>query len=86
MFGWYLKDVLYDHEQQEKHVTKSNLLWTIVRPGAYVKGERTGQYRHGFSSDDRTINLKISRQDVADFIANELTNNQYVHQTPGVSY
>ncbi len=86
MFGWYLKNVLHDHEQQEKHVRESSLSWTIVRPGAYVKGERTEQYRHGFSPDDRTTKLNISRQDVADFIVNELTNNQYVHQTPGISY
>ena len=86
MFGWYLKDVLHDHEQQEKHVIESGLSWTIVRPGAYTNGEKTGHYRHGFSFDDKTTKLKISRKDVADFIVKELTNDQYLLQTPGVSY
>ena len=86
MFDWYLKDVYLDHELQEKYVRESGLSWTVVRPGAFINGEKTGQYRHGFSPDDKNIKLKISRRDVADFIIKELTSNQYVHQTPGISY
>jgi uncharacterized protein YbjT (DUF2867 family) len=86
MFGWYLKDVFLDHELQEKYVRESGLSWTVVRPAAFVNGENKTQYRHGFAPNDKTIKLKISRNDVADFIIKELTNNQYVLQTPGLSY
>lgn len=86
MFGWYLKDVFEDHELQEKYVRESGLSWTVVRPGAFINGEKTSQYRHGFSPKDKTIKLKISRKDVADFIIKELGNNQYIHQSPGLSY
>ena len=86
MFGWYLKQVFQDHELQEAYVRRSALRWTIVRPGAFTNGARTGTYRHGFASDDRSTQLKISRRDVADFMVRELESEQYLHQTPGLSY
>jgi len=86
MFGLILRNVLADHERQEQNVRQSNLAWTIVRPGAFVEGDRTGQYRHGFPGTDRTSKLKISRADVADFILKQLSDRAYLHQTPSLSY
>lgn len=86
MFGFLLRQVFADHERQESYVKQSDLDWTIVRPGAFVHGERTGNYRHGFPSTDKTSKLKISRADVADFILKQLTDDLYIHKTPGVSY
>jgi putative NADH-flavin reductase len=86
MFGWYLKDVFLDHELQEQYVKESGLDWTIIRPGAFTNGAHTGTYRHGFDPNDRTLSLKISRADVADFILRQLGNDNYLHQTPGLSY
>ena len=86
MFGFLLRQVFADHEKQEKYVKQSSLDWTIVRPGAFVDGERTGNYRHGFPGTDKTSKLKISRADVADFILEQLKDNSYIHKTPGVSY
>lgn len=86
MFGFLLRNVFADHQRQEKAVKHSQLDWTIVRPGAFVEGPRTGQYRHGFSNSDKTTKLKISRADVADFILKQLCDDAYLHQTPSVSY
>ncbi|MGH2412701.1 MAG: NAD(P)-dependent oxidoreductase [Microcystaceae cyanobacterium] len=86
MFGTLLRDVFADHEKQESYVQQSRLDWTIVRPGAFVDGDRTGEYRHGFSGTDKTSKLKISRADVADFILKQLANDSYLHKTPSVSY
>lgn len=86
MFGWFLKDVFLDHELQERFVSESGLDWTIVRPGAFKDGEKTGNYKHGFSSKDKTLQLKISRADVADFIVQQFDNEHYLHQRPGLSY
>lgn len=86
MFGLILRNVLADHERQEQNVRQSNLDWTIVRPGAFVEGDRTGQYRHGFPGTDRSSKLKISRADVADFILKQLSDRAYLHQTPSLSY
>ncbi|MBE9102521.1 NAD(P)-dependent oxidoreductase [Vacuolonema iberomarrocanum] len=86
MFGFILRNVFADHERQEKVVKQSHLDWTIVRPSAFVDGDRTGQYRHGFPGTDKSTQLKISRADIADFILKQLDNDSYLHQTPSLSY
>jgi putative NADH-flavin reductase len=86
MFGWFLKQVLLDHELQEKYVKNSGLNWTIVRPAAFTDGERTENYRHGFSSVDKSVKLKISRADVANFILEQFDSSIYLFKSPGLSY
>jgi putative NADH-flavin reductase len=86
MFGLILRNVFADHEKQEDYVRQSQLDWTIVRPGAFLDGERTGRYRHGFPGTDRSSQLKISRADIADFIVKQLADNTYLHQAPSLSY
>ena len=86
MFGFLLRQPFADHQKQEAYVKQSHLDWTIVRPGAFVEGERTGNYRHGFPGNDKTSQLKISRADVADFILKQLGDDFYLHQTPALSY
>jgi putative NADH-flavin reductase len=86
MFGLILRDAFADHEKQETYVKQSRLDWIIVRPGAFTNGERTGIYRHGFPATEEALKLKISRADVADFMLKQLTDDTYLHKTPGVSY
>ena len=86
MFGMILRNVFADHERQEGYVRQSHLDWTIVRPGAFVEGERTAQYRHGFSGSDKTTKLKVSRADVADFILKQVGDDSYLHQAASLSY
>jgi len=86
MFGTFLREVFADHERQENEVKQSHLDWTIVRPGAFVDGKRTGNYRHGFPGNDKTVKLKISRADVADFLLKQLADDSYLYKTPSVSY
>lgn len=86
MFGWYLQGAYKDHELQEKYVMESNLKWTLVRPDAFTDGQATGNFRHGFSPDDRTVTLKISKADVAMFLLMQLNTDQYLKKTPGLSY
>lgn len=68
MFRGILRQAYADHVSQEDYVKQSHLDWTIVRPKAFTDGNRTGEYRHGFSGTDKTTKLKISRADVADFM------------------
>jgi putative NADH-flavin reductase len=86
MFGLLLRSAYADHVSQEKYVKQSRLDWTIVRPAAYIDGDRTGKYRHGFSGTDKTITMKISRADVADFVLKQLVDDTYLCATPGLSY
>ena len=86
MFGMLLRAAFADHVAQEEHVIRSSLDWTIVRPAAYTGGQRTENYRHGFSPTAKGLKLKISQADVAHFVVRQLTDDSYVHKTPGVSY
>jgi len=78
--------ILADRVIQEDLVAKSSLDWTIVRPGAFTDGDRTGTYRHGFPGSDKSTALKISRADVADFMLRQLSDSSYSRRTPGLSY
>jgi putative NADH-flavin reductase len=86
MFGILLKQAYKDHELQENYVKQSKLDWTIVRPAAFTDGRRTGNYLHGFSQHEKSLALKISRADVADFILKQVTQDTYLRKTPGQSY
>lgn len=86
MFEGLLRQAYKDHMGQEDYVRQSHLDWTIVRPAAFTDGGRTGEYRHGFAATDKTTKLKISRADVADFMIRQLTDDTYLHKTPGLSY
>lgn len=86
MFGWFLKRVFLDHELQEEIVRNSGLDWTIVRPAAFIDGEKTANYRHGFGSTDKSVTLKISRADVAGFILQQVDSSIYLYKSPGLSY
>jgi len=86
MFGGLLKQAYADHQQQEQIVRASGLDWTIVRPAAFTDGRSTGKYRHGFATDDKTTQLKISRADVAEFLLRQLSDSRYLYQSPGLSY
>lgn len=77
-----LRKAIEDKEAQEAAVRASRLDWTIVRPGGLTDDPPTGMYQVG------TENLmagRIARADVADFILKELTRNEYIHQTPGIT-
>lgn len=86
MFRGFLRQAYADHVSQEDHVRQSDLDWTIVRPAAFTDGNRTGEYRHGFPGNDKTTKLKVSRDDVAEFILKQLTHEEYLRKTPGLSY
>jgi putative NADH-flavin reductase len=86
MFGMLLREAYADHVGQESQVMRSALDWTIVRPGAFTDGPRTGKYRHGFAAGDKAITHKVSRADVADFMLKQLNDRGYLRKTPALSY
>jgi len=77
-----LRHAFQDKEAQEKLVRASNLDWTIIRPGGLTDGPPTGSYRAG---PDRSIGGQVSRADVAAFALSQLTNLEYVGQTPAIA-
>lgn len=80
-----LRNQFVDRELQEEYIKNSKLDWIIVRSGGLTNGPRTGNYRHGFSIDDTTVKVQISRADVADFMLKQIADNRYLHKTPSLS-
>ena len=81
-----MRHLYKDHEAQEKLVMQSGLNWTLARPGSFIDGSHTGQYRHGFVTAEPGLRYKISRQDVADFMLAQLTSDTYAHRAANLSY
>ena len=86
MFGLLLRPAFADHEAQEVHIRQSDLDWIIVRPAAFTEGPATGEYKEGFAPNERNLELKISRADVASAMLKQLTSDTYLHQAPAFSY
>ncbi len=86
MFGLILRAIFNDHIVQEAIVKTSGLDWVIARPAAFTDGPATGAYQQGFVPGEKKLTLKISRADVASFMLQQLNNNNYLCQTPGLSY
>jgi len=75
-----------DKAKQERLIKESNLSWTIIRPGQLTNGKKRGSYKHGLNVGNYILTKMISRADVADFILKELSENRYLHKTPGIVY
>lgn len=76
----------WDKKKQETIIKKSSLDWIIVRPGALNNKKARGKYYHGLKAGNWIFTVRISREDVADFMLNQLDDNKYVHSTPGVCW
>lgn len=75
-----------DKELAERHITGSNLDWTIIRPGQLTNGKKRGVYREGINVGNWITSVRISRADVADFMLKQLTDKSYLRKTPGIAY
>ncbi|MFC6638765.1 NAD(P)H-binding protein [Sulfitobacter sp. JBTF-M27] len=85
MFGALLRPVFKDHELQEQLVRASGLNWTIVRPGAFSDGPATGTYKEAFGPSERNLTLKITRADIASFLARQLNDLRYAGRAVAIS-
>jgi putative NADH-flavin reductase len=71
---------LADHNTNESRITKSQLQWTIVRPGGLTNGAKTGNLKHGCEMTKIKGSLSISRSNVAAFLLNQVTSNEYANK------
>jgi uncharacterized protein YbjT (DUF2867 family) len=75
-----------DKERQEAIIRASSLEWVIVRPGMLTDGPARGVYREGVRVGHWLRTCRISRADVADFMLRQLTEDTYLHRSPGVCW
>ena len=74
----------WDKSRQEQVIAASPLEWVIVRPGVLTNGAKRGVYRHGHNVGSYIWPARSGRADVADFMLNQLTEDQYLQTAPGV--
>jgi len=72
---------LADHNTNEGRITKSQLNWTIVRPGGLTNGAKTDNLKHGCEMTKIKGSLSISRSNVAAFLLNQVSNNDYANKS-----
>ena len=74
-----------DKRKQEELIMKSNLDWTIVRPGQLTNGKKRTNYKHDIKAGNYILTKMISRASVAHFILKILDANFYMHKAVGVT-
>jgi len=72
---------LADHNTNESRITKSQLHWTIVRPGGLTNGAKTDNLKHGCEMTKIKGSLSISRSNVAAFLLDQVTKNEYANKS-----
>jgi putative NADH-flavin reductase len=75
----------WDKTRQEQLIAASRVNWVVARPGVLTNGARRGVYRHGRNVGNVLWTPRVSRADVADFMLNQLTHDEYLRSAPGVS-
>ena len=77
----------WDKSRQEKVVAASPLEWVIVRPGMLTNGAQARRLSpRAWTSAVIFCASMIGRADVADFMLNQLTDDQYLQTAPGVAW
>ena len=66
-----------DHTLNEAKINASKLDWTIVRPGGLRDESSALNLRHGTRNEAIKGNLRVSRLDVAKFLLEQVTVNQF---------
>lgn len=75
--------VLTDAEKHLDVLKSSGLDWTVVRGPRLTEAPGTGTYRVGWVGVNAST--QISRDDLADFILNQVTDRTFIRQMPFVS-
>lgn len=75
----------WDKARQERIVAASPVEWVLVRPGALNNRRARGRVRHG-RVGSFLWTVRVSREDTAVFMLDQLTSDRYLRAAPGVSW
>lgn len=76
----------WDKARQERIIAASDVEWVIARPGVLNNGDKRGRWRHGSNTGNFLWTVRISRADVADFMLDQLTSDDYLRSAAGVCW
>jgi hypothetical protein len=78
-----LKSVFMDRENQLAVLGASKLDWVVVRVPRLTDDAATGKVKAFFGNPSPS--MKVTRADLADFMLQQLTDNQWLRQAPILS-
>lgn len=85
IFPFITKETYLDKDRQEELIQRSSLDWVIIRPATFTNGPRKGGVR--IATDLQGVTIRsISRADVAAFVLDQLTSDEYLRKTPLIGY
>lgn len=76
----------WDKTRQERLIAASGLEWVIVRPGVLTNGRGRGTCRLGGETGSFLWTVRISREDVAGFMLDQLTGDSHTGTAVGISW
>ena len=76
-----VRHVVKAKQRELEVIVASDLDWILPRPARVVEGPRTGRYRVGPGARG----MRISQQDVADFMVKSLADDAWLRQAPLIS-
>jgi uncharacterized protein YbjT (DUF2867 family) len=79
-----LKNVFDDKERGEALLSASDLDWTHVRPGRLLDAPARGGVRAALVGDG--LKAELTREDLADFMVDEVHANAWVRRSPLLGY
>ena len=80
----FLRGVVRDKTGMEREVSASNLDWTIVRP-TLLTDDEPGGITKLYDPVDGDVAHKISRDDLARFLVDELTSDLHIHKAINIA-
>lgn len=81
-----LQNLSLDHKRVYKILKDSQLDWTIACPSFMHLGEHAGKYLTQANYYPKKAKNEISVQDVADFMTEEMSKNEFVRSRVGIAH
>lgn len=82
---YMLRNALEDHKNATDIIINNNLEYTIARPMGLIDGPKTEAFRKAITGVPKG-GLEITREDVAYFLLESITNNEHVNEAVGLAY
>ena len=78
-----MRKIMADKDVQEQYVQDSGLDWVIIRPGGLSDDPASGAYI--FGTDPSIMAGRVSRADVAAFVLQNLSDDQFLGQAVAIT-
>jgi putative NADH-flavin reductase len=86
IFPLFTRERYWDKDRQEALIATSDRAWTIVRPAPFAATPGPGPLQVLTRVDPGTRLTRITRDEVADFVVDQLDDDRYLRQRPFIGH